>query len=1388
MNILSLLWRLSNLVLIVITNIATVSTSEKGINVALQASFDRAPFLLELLETAADENGTSYFPLLDRIADGYFSNDSTDEELYSQFLDLLKHEGHISRPEVLASFQFALSLHDAAPRIQAHYQFYETAIVPSLRDPQPDECTAWVQHEGQQYCSPLLEEVHGKVNRRSSRTRQFDRVLGANLATSDLILYADITDARFGLFHKILSQNAREGKTTYRVRYRPHGQNYSQPMTMNGYGAELALKRTDYIVIDDRDAADKKALEETRTVAESVLGEITASDIKPLSSPDLAQLSLKTSDFILEHKDPFMALLQVTQDFPKYSAIIASRAISGKSRGPKASRNNLAPQGYNGVWINGLQLLQRTYPGQLPTVRRDIHILVLPCDLTKADDLDLIVSQLQTFVKRLIPVRFGLVPLMTTQLAFEQAQLLYYLSESYGLSAALAYLELITEWDQSLRHQKHSGPSKPIFESVRTEYILRKDAVDLPWEEIFEADHLRKKVEAAGAYARRLGLKIGVPPIFVNGIALPRSEEWLSAMSTRVTLDLRTLQRAVFEETVQLNDWIPNYYLSKAAFKRNPLIIPEDESDIKILDLESILAENANLLMKLPHLAPENENMRQRWSHVILVADFSSENGIALLSEAITLLKQSGGLEIMLLHNPNEGRPLSMEFLDRLKEDSKIVNQYVLTLQDEHHPFQDSKHATNRLVLSLGLRSGELGIVVGGRLCGPFDASVKFSKEDLQQLIGYEDSRRLKPVFQAMTALGLSEKIDQPLTLARLSAAVAISLLPEAAEGIFEATPPVRTNEINDWSTNNTLIDAGDSETPIFVIIASIDPASELAQRWIPILKVLSELEGVRLKLFLNPQDEIKELPIKRFYRYIAESKPSFDSSGKLLSPSARFDGIPGEMLLTMGMDVPPSWLVAPLESSQDLDNIRLSALKNPHVEAIYELEHILIEGHSRDTTTGQPPRGAQLVLGTDHDYHTADTIVMANLGYFQFKANPGLWKIDLKVGRSQEVFSIDSAGIKGYDARAGDESTEIELTSFQGKTLFPRLSRKLGQNSEDVLEETNHGARSIKGYLSNGIEIAKGLFSFAGISKTEKHADINIFSVASGHMYERMLNIMMVSVMNHTSHTVKFWFIEQFLSPSFKDFLPDLAAEYGFAYELVTYKWPHWLRAQKEKQREIWGYKILFLDVLFPLSLNKVIFVDADQIVRADMYDLIQHDLEGAPYGFTPMCDSRTEMEGFRFWKQGYWKNFLRGLPYHISALYVVDLRKFRQIAAGDRLRQQYHQLSADPNSLSNLDQDLPNHMQHTLPMHSLPQEWLWCETWCSDDALREAKTIDLCNNPMTKEPKLDRARRQVPEWTIYDKAIETLRARRVNKEKEEPAVTSTDRVTKLVPTKDEL
>ena len=54
--------------------------------------------------------------------------------------------------------------------------------------------------------------------------------------------------------------------------------------------------------------------------------------------------------------------------------------------------------------------------------------------------------------------------------------------------------------------------------------------------------------------------------------------------------------------------------------------------------------------------------------------------------------------------------------------------------------------------------------------------------------------------------------------------------------------------------------------------------------------------------------------------------------------------------------------------------------------------------------------------------------------------------------------------------------------------------------------------------------------------------------------------------------------------------------------------------------------------------------------------------------------------------------------------------------------------------------------------------QEWLWCETWCGNATKEYAKTIDLCNNPLTKEPKLQGARRIVAEWPALDEEARTF------------------------------
>ncbi|PWN22586.1 hypothetical protein BCV69DRAFT_311378 [Microstroma glucosiphilum] len=685
---------------------------------------------------------------------------------------------------------------------------------------------------------------------------------------------------------------------------------------------------------------------------------------------------------------------------------------------------------------------------------------------------------------------------------------------------------------------------------------------------------------------------------------------------------------------------------------------------------------------------------------------------------------------------------------------------------------------------AFGVAPGEAALVVNGRLLSGVDLGT-IKKTDIEALLHSEKFKRIEPVLDSLPASAV-EKLS---LLSRDEAATAIAdiasvlglyyYLDESKRNMFVPPVIVRVNSFEGIPAKHCLFEVGNRSTARLRFQAIVNPLAERTQRWASIFRLLSSLPDVHLEVIMNPQHTSSEMPLKRFYRFSAPKALAFDDAGQEIAPTLSFNDLPQDAVLTMGLEAPPAWLTMASEAVYDLDNILLRDVpedgREAGVLAVYDLKQILIEGHAREVLTNNIPAGLQLLLQTPDGSQTLDTIVTANLAYFQFRARPGLYSLSIRPGKGDELYEMKSVGNLGWDS-PGVEVTgdSITLDTLQGLTIYPTVKKRPGKEKENLIEPIA-GAKDLKKGVKP-LTAAKSFFdnlkkaaSTAATPELKKsnQAELNIFTVASGHLYERMTYIMILSVLRHTNSTTKFWFIENFLSPSFKEFIPHLAKEYGFQYEMVTYAWPHWLRAQREKQRTIWGYKILFLDVLFPLDLDKVIFVDSDQVVRTDLKELTEIDLQGSPYGFPPMGDDSDDMEGYRFWKTGYWKDFLRGRPYHISALYVVDLKRFRSITAGDVLREQYHALSADPHSLSNLDQDLPQVLMDHIPIHTLDQEWLWCETWCSTDWLHKAKTIDLCSNPKTHEAKLDRARRQIPEWTELDEEVQRL-ARRVGGEKE--------------------
>jgi UDP-glucose:glycoprotein glucosyltransferase len=472
------------------------------------------------------------------------------------------------------------------------------------------------------------------------------------------------------------------------------------------------------------------------------------------------------------------------------------------------------------------------------------------------------------------------------------------------------------------------------------------------------------------------------------------------------------------------------------------------------------------------------------------------------------------------------------------------------------------------------------------------------------------------------------------------------------------------------------------------------------------IAEYLTEKQVVDIRLAVAPPLNITE-PITTYYR------------SALRSDRAVFSMLNGTTTYSVMPYMPDSWIFESLKAVVDLDNILLADLPPGVHEGTYILTNIKTEGVSVLTETDYA-EGVELALFDRNGRRKSDTIAMRMSGYWQLAASPGEWTIQLGGRNSKIIYQ--------------DFREQLVVSSFAPPRSFLVLN-------------FNPGMENLKVYNLS-------------VAETSNTTTVNVFAVTSGHLYERLVKIMMLSVRRNTQYNVKFWIMRQFLSPQFKATLPRMAETYNFSFQLVSYKWPLAIRPQVEKQRIMWGNKILFLDVLFPLDLDRVIYIDSDQIVRADLIELMRMDFHDAPYAFTPFCDSRLDVEPFRFWKQGYWKDLLRGKKYHISALFAIDLPKFRQLAAGDWLRHHYQLLATDPNSLANLDQDLPNYAQLHIPIYSLPQNWLWCETWCSDETMDQAKTIDLCNNPLTKVPKLHIAQTRVAEWPALDDEVRNISA----------------------------
>ncbi|KAH1050938.1 hypothetical protein AAZX31_08G124800 [Glycine max] len=1004
-----------------------------------------------------------------------------------------------------------------------------------------------------------------------------------------------------------------------------------------------------------------------------------------------------------------------------------------------------------------------------------------------------------------------------------------YINENYGAEMAYQFLRNVNKLHIESDGDADEALETHHVEGVFVETILSK--VKSPPQEIllklYKDQKLKELSQESSKFVFKLGLSKLQCSFLMNGLIIDPTEE---ALIDALSDETQRIQEQVYYGQMMSDTDVLAKFLSEAGIQRyNPKII--SDSKPRFIPLSMFTLGEESVLNDIVYLhSPGTIDDTKAVTHLLAV-DITSRNGMKLLQQGIHyLIEGSKNARVGLLFNANPSPNLFsllfvkvfeitaslyshktnvLDFLDQLC--SLYEKNYILSpameaesteafvdmvcelskangLPSKGYRFalpefpagEVRKHFTkvqNSLYRVLGLESGVNAVFTNGRVTYPIDKST-FLTADLHLLESIEFKQRTKHIVEIIEEVEWRD-VDPDTITSKFISDIVMALSSSMAKR-DRNSESARFEILNDQHSAIIL----NNENSSIHIDAVLDPLSPTSQRLSGILRVLWKYIQPSMRIVLNPVSSLADLPLKSYYRYVVPTMDDFSNTDSAINgPKAFFANMPLSKTLTMNLDVPESWLVEPVIAFHDLDNILLENLGNTRtLQAVFELEALVLTGHFSEKDH-DPPRGLQLILGTKTTPHLVDTLVMDNLGYWQMKVSPGVWYLQLAPGRSSELYILKEDSEGNYDKKS---SKLITINDFRGKVFHMEVVKKKGKEHEKLLllDDNAQDNKKGSGLNSNFLKWASG---FIGSNKSSKKAEkspqekgkggrhgktINIFSIASGHLYERFMKIMILSVLKNTHRPVKFWFIKNYLSPPFKDLIPHMALEYGFEYELVTYKWPTWLHKQKEKQRRIWAYKILFLDVIFPLSLEKVIFVDADQVVRADMGVLYDMDIRGKPLAYTPFCDNNKEMDGYRFWRQGFWKDHLRGKPYHISALYVVDLKKFRETAAGDNLRVIYETLSKDPNSLANLDQDLPNYAQHTVPIFSLPQEWLWCESWCGNATKYKAKTIDLCNNPMTKEPKLQGARRIVSEWPDLDFEARRFTARILGDDQESESI----------------
>jgi UDP-glucose:glycoprotein glucosyltransferase len=389
------------------------------------------------------------------------------------------------------------------------------------------------------------------------------------------------------------------------------------------------------------------------------------------------------------------------------------------------------------------------YPGQLHTIRKNIHHAVFVLDPSKKEDLSRLVEEIATLVKRLIPIRFGIVLLPgDTPGADTLARIFYHLIDSYGRAAAMKFAEdLLEGYDPTTLPAK----GKSLHSTIYSKSSPLEGHERLSYDDLVNVNpDSTNPIANNRAWARRLGVNSKDGAIFGNGQVFVNDDTWINKIGGTLHEDVQLVQKAVYSADISPEDDILEFLLRGTPKSRNEYIFPAQSGNVRFVNLPETLPERGVVYVGgETEGAPGVENATVVW----VVDDFDSFSGTELVKAAAEFQSLHPHVTIGLVHNPGSttGSPnlsLLMYHLSTsgLLDDGSAIAKFRQLLQEVDLASHESSSDVDKILgvkaeswrtvdseearkfwsgsqsfaKAAGFGEGERGLVINGRVVIPF--------------------------------------------------------------------------------------------------------------------------------------------------------------------------------------------------------------------------------------------------------------------------------------------------------------------------------------------------------------------------------------------------------------------------------------------------------------------------------------------------------------------------------------------------------------------------------------------------------------------------------------------------------------------------------------------